>query len=368
MESNKYHKVALVTESLYSMGGANKVLERFLEIFPDAEIFALFGNKKKISKKFDNSKIHFSFLNRLLFIEKIYRYTHFLWPMAIEQFDFSNYDLVISSSSSVAHGVITPVSCKHTCYLHSPMRYAWDLKDLYMQESHFGRCKRSIVKLFLSFNRVWDTVACQRPDVIIVNSKFVKDRAEKYWRRKIDYIIHPPVDIYKGELYLKRENYFVSGAPFEQNKGGDFLMYCASIMKFNLKVIGEGSMKKRLERKYKKYKNIEFLGKISDIEKWGILSKAKGYILTGIEDFGIFPIEAMSCGTPVLAYAKGGALETIEENRTGILFKDQNIKSFKKAFKEIKEKQWNYKYIQKYSERFTKADFKKKILVLLGVL
>lgn len=368
MERNKYHKVAFVTESLYSMGGANRVLEKFLEIFPNADIYALFGDRKKISKKLNNSKIYFSFLNKFLFIQKTYRYTHFLWPLAIEQFDFSNYDLVISSSSSVAHGAITPIYCKHICYLHSPMRYAWDLKDLYMKETRFGFLKKIIVKCFLNFNRVWDTTACQRPDLIIANSEFVKDRAEKYWGRDIDCVIHPPVDAYKGRLHLEKENYFVSGAPFEPNKGGDLLMYCASIMKFNLKVIGEGSMKKRLERKYKKYKNIQFLGKITDIEKWNVLSKASGYILTGIEDFGIFPVEAMSCGTPVLAYARGGVLETVLDGETGILFKKQELKSFKEGFNKMNRKKWDYKYIQKYSQKFTKTDFKKKVLGLLGAL
>lgn len=366
MENKKNLQVALVTESLYSMGGANRVLEKFLDIFPNSDIYALFGDRKSISKKINKSKIYFSFLNRYPLIKKLYRYTHFLWPMAIEQFDFSNYDLVISSSSGVAHGIITPIYCKHICYLHSPMRYAWDLKDLYMKETHFGKLKRGIVKLFLNFNRVWDTCACQRPDVIIANSNFVKDRAEKYWGRNIEYVIYPPVDKYEGDIHQERENYYVSGAPFEPNKGGDLLLYCASVIKFNLKVIGEGSMKRRLERKYKRYKNIEFVGKISDIEKWDILSKAKGYILTGIEDFGIFPVEAMSCGTPVLAYAKGGVLETVLDNKTGILFKEQNLKSFKEGFRRIGIKKWDYKYIQRYSEKFTEVDFKERVLRIVN--
>ncbi|MDD4381850.1 MAG: glycosyltransferase [Candidatus Dojkabacteria bacterium] len=366
MVNNKYPKVALVTESLYSMGGANRVLEKFLDMFPNSDIYALFGDRNRVSNKFNKVKIYFSFINKFPFVKKLYRYTHFLWPMAIEQFDFTSYDLVISSSSSVAHGVITPIYCKHICYLHSPMRYAWDLKDLYMKETKFGLLKRAIVKIFLNFNRVWDTCASQRPDVVIANSKFVKDRAEKYWGRNIEHVICPPVDKFNGNIDIKRGNYFVSGAPFEPNKGGDFLMYCASIMKFNLKVIGEGSMRKRLERKYRRYPNIQFLGKVSEKEKWNILSKARGYILTGIEDFGIFPVEAMSCGTPVLGYAKGGVLETVQDGKTGILFKEQSLQSFRRGFREIENKKWDYKYIHRYSEKFTKSDFREKILSILN--
>ena len=357
------NRVAFVTESLFSMGGANRVLEKFLDIYPQADIYALFGSKEDISKKINKSNIHFSFLSKLPFIKKIYRYTYPLWPFAIEQFDFSNYDLVISSSSSVAHGVITPVYCKHICYLHSPMRYAWDMKDIYTKRvgEKYGIFKFIWIML-LNKMRVWDTSACNRPDIIITNSNFTKDRAQKYWGRKIDHVIYPPVDEYVGKIYENRESYFVSGAPFEPNKGGDFLLECASKLGFELKIVGTGSMKGKLKRKYQRYKNIHFLGKISDKEKWELLSSASGYIQCGIEDFGIFPIEAMLCGIPVLAYKGGGIVESLSEGSTGLFFSTLDVAEFEKVFKRFEREKWNHSKIAKYAKRFVKNDFKEKVL------
>lgn len=357
------NRVAFVTESLFSMGGANRVLEKFLHIYPNADIYALFGNKKDISEKINKSNIHFSFLSKLPFIKKIYRYTYPLWPFAIEQFDFSNYDLVISTSSSVAHGVITPVYCKHICYLHSPMRYAWDMKDIYTDRvgQKFGVFK-FIWSMVLNKMRMWDTAACNRPDVIIANSNFTKDRAQKYWGRQIDYVIYPPVDEYVGKIYENRESYFVSGAPFEPNKRGDILLEYTSKLDFNLKIIGTGSMEKMLKRKYRKYKNIQFLGKISDKEKWDLLARASGYIQCGVEDFGIFPIEAMLCGTPVLAYRGGGIQESLRDGCTGMFFNTWDIFEFERVFKRFGKEKWNYKEIARYAQRFSKNDFEEKIL------
>ncbi len=357
------NRVAFVTESLFSMGGANRVLEKFLDIYPQADIYALFGNKRDISQKINNSNIHFSFLNKFPLIKKIYRYTFPLWSFAIEQFDFSNYDLVISSSSSVAHGVITPVRCKHICYLHSPMRYVWDMRGIYTKRvgEKYGIFK-FIWSMILNKMRVWDTSACNRPDIIIANSNFTKDRAQKYWGKKIDYVIYPPVDEYIGEIYEDRYDYFVSGAPFEPNKRGDFLLECASKLGFELRIIGTGSMEKKFKRKYKRYKNIQFLGKISDQEKWELLAKASGYIQCGVEDFGIFPIEAMLCGTPVLAYRGGGTVESLRESSTGLFFNTLEIQEFERVFNMFEKKKWSHKKIGEYAKRFSKNDFKEKIL------
>lgn len=360
------NKIAFVTESLFHMGGANRVLEKFLDIYPNSDIYALFG-KKDISKKIEQSKIKFSFLNKIPFIEKIYRYTYPLWPVAIEQLNFTDYDLVISLSSSVAHGVITPVYCKHICYLHSPMRYIWDLKDIYKKEvkERFGFLL-FLYCIILNRMRIWDISASRRPDIIIANSNFIKNRAQKYWGRKIDYVVYPPVDYYTDKVFLKREEYYVSGSPFEPNKGGDFLFKCASQYMINLKVIGSGSMAKKLKRKYKNYTNIQFLGKITDREKWKILSKASGYIQCGIEDFGIFPVEAMLCGTPVLAFKEGGILESMSEGLSGMFFNISSIKEFKKVFEKFEKKEWNYEKISNYAKNFCRRDFKQSILEIIN--
>jgi glycosyltransferase involved in cell wall biosynthesis len=359
-------KVALVTESLWKMAGSNRVLDVFAQIYPQVDIFALFGKKRNLSSNLKERNIRFTFLNRIPFIKKIYRYTFFLWPIAIENIDLSDYDLIISVSSSVAHGVITPLGSKHVVYLNTPMRYAWDLTALYKDVVAFGFFKRIVRDFFLTVNRAWDVVAARRADVLIANSKFVSERAKKYWDREVDAVIYPPSERYSGEIVRKRKDYFVAGAPFEPNKRGDFLLECAKKLGFNLKVIGGGSMKKKLKRKYGKYSNIEFLDWVEEEEKWEILSNAKGFLVAGIEDFGIFSCEAISCGTPVMAYRGGGSLEIIEEGKSGLFFNEWEVKEFEKMMKRFNETKWNYNKIAKSLDNANTFDsFKKKIISLL---
>lgn len=355
-------KVALVTESLWKMAGANRVLEAFAQIYPQADIYALFGNEKFLSDDLNKHKIQFSFLNKIPFVRKIYRYTFPLWPVAMENFDLSSYDLVISNTSSVAHGVIVPLGCKHIAYVNSPMRYLWDLSPIYAK----GFAHRGIIKfskdIFLNLMRIWDVVAAQRPDVLISNSHFVAKRMSKYWDRNTNYVVHPPVNLYEGEIPTKREDYFLSGAPFEPNKKGDFLLECASEIGFNLKIIGGGSRKRKLKRIYSKYKNIEFLNWVSEQEKWELMSKAKGYIVPGIEDYGIFCAEALSCGTPVLAYRAGGSMEIVQEGDTGLFFDEWDVNEFKKTLNKFEKHNWKYGSVKASMEDVNTAqEFRKQI-------
>ena len=366
VNKNSHIKVALVTESLWKMGGSNRVLDIFAQVYPHADIFALFGEKKNLSANLRERDIRFTFLNRIPFIKKIYRYTFFLWPIAIENIDLSDYDLVISVSSSVAHGVITPLGCKHVVYLNTPMRYAWDLTSLYKEVVGFGFFKRIVRDFYLTINRAWDVVAGRRADVIIANSRFVSKRVKKYWDREVDAVIYPPSERFSGDIVMERDDYFVAGAPFEPNKRGDFLLECARELGFNLKIIGGGSMKKKLKRKYGKYPNIEFLDWVTEKEKWEILSNAKGFLVGGIEDYGIFSCEAISCGTPVLAYNGGGSVEIVEEGRSGLFFNDWDISGFEEAINNFNKMEWDYKDIAKSLENANSQDnFKKEIISLL---
>ena len=364
---NNGMRVALVTESLWSMGGANRVLESFAKMYPDADIYALFGDTKSLSSELQKHRIIYSALNKRLFIKQLYRYTYHLWPLHIEKFDLSQYDLVISSSASVAFGVITPMTCKHIAYVHSPMRYLWDLKDVGIKE--FGFLKRMVTNFLLVFIRLWESSASSRPDILISNSKFVARRISKYWGREVDYVLTPPVHFYEGVIKDKSERgkkdhdkYIVAGAPFEFNKKGEFLLECMKDSKIVLKLIGSGSKEPRLRRKYSKYKNIQFLGKISDEEKWRVLSKASAFVMPGIEDYGIFPVEAMSAGTPVLAYKAGGILENLMEGVNGYFFTEWNEESFNNGLKKVLNEEWNYKKIAESVKRNNNSEdmFKKR--------
>lgn len=364
MKGNSF-KVAIVTDSLLKMAGGSKVLECLAQLFPEADIYTLFApaeneREKLLSKDILSHKIYTSKLNNIPFIHKanLYRYTLHKWPTHIERFDFSNYNLVISSSWAVSHGVITPLDTKHVAYIHTPMRYIWDMYELYFK----NKFPQFVYRLASNFLRIWDISASTRPDITISNSNFVSKRMQKYWKRPADYVVYPPVGKYKGNIEISRDNYFVSGAPFEPNKGGEFLLECAKKLGFELMIIGSGGNEKKLKKEYGEYRNIHFLGWVSEEEKWGIFSKAKGYIMTGIEEFGIFPVEAMSCGTPVLAYGNGGVLETVKEGISGVFFNEKTEESFKEAFKRFNEKKWNYTEVAKSVKAINDREgFKKDI-------
>jgi len=359
-------RVALVTESLWSMGGANRVLETFAKMYPQVDIYALFGDPRSLSKELQKHNIFFSSLNRRPFIKQLYRYTYYLWPLHIEKFDLSQYDLVISSSSSVAFGVVTPMSCKHIAYIHSPMRYLWDLKKLGSES--FSGIKGTIRDFLLVFIRLWEVSASSRPDVLITNSEFVSKRIQKYWGRKPDGVLTPPIHYYEGVINerMKKngDKYIVAGAPFEFNKKGEFLLECIKDTNIVLKLIGSGSKEPKLRRKYAKYKNIQFLGRISDEEKWNVLSKASAFVMPGIEDYGIFPVEAMSAGTPVLAYKAGGILENLVEGVNGYFFTEWKKENFNIGLKKVLDEKWNYKNVSESVRKNNNTEdmFKKKFM------
>lgn len=353
---NRDLKVALVFENLFSWGGAAVVNRYLLDIFPKADIYGLFGSQEFANKYYDRKKVKFSFLNRYPFIKKFYTYYLPLWPIAIESFDLSDYDLVISSSHSVAKGCITGENTVHISYIHTPMRYLWDQKDIYKRH---GLLKSP----FLNYLRVWDVSSSDRPEKIITNSEFVSKRCRRYWAREADIVINPPVPRYEGDLveYNGRNDYFVVGAPFAENKGGEFVIECAKELGFNLKVIGKSRGYRKLRRISRGIKNVDFVGRVTENEKWKLLSKARGYLATGIEDFGIFPLEAVSCGTPVLALSRGGYLETIEEGVNGLFYEENTLSSFKKGMEKLTSRKWEGEKVRESSEKYNEDRFKREV-------
>jgi len=354
-------KVALVTETLWKMGGANRVLEIFARMYPQADIYSLYGDTKDLSGEIQKHKIVFSKLNRRLGARTFFRYTLHLLPNYIERFDFSDYDLVISSSSNVAMGVVTPSKCLHVAYVHTPTRYLWDLKD--MGTPNLGSLKHTLASFLLTFVRLWEVSAANRPDIMIANSQFVADRIYKYWRRRVDAVITPPISFYDGKIFKKKERYIVAGAPFEFNKKGDFLLNCLADSDIKVKLIGEGSMKNKLKRRYSRYSNIEFLEKVSDEDKYKIFAKASCFVVPGIEDFGIFPLEAMSAGCPVLAYKGGGVLENLKEGVNGYFFDRWEKNEFLKQLERVFNTNWNYEEISKSVRKNNNTEdiFKKRM-------
>jgi len=355
---NKELKVAIVSDHMFSIGGAARVTKEIGELFSNVDYYFTFGDEKLCREYLNTQRVRFSFLQRFPLLKRYYRYTYFLWPLCIESFNLKGYDIVISNSYSVAHGCITDMESLHIAYINTPMRYAWDLKDVYF--SRLGLLKRLVINLFLNYLRIWDVSAGNRPDILISNSKFVSKRIKKYWGIDTDDVIYPPVDLYSGDILKKRGDYFVVGAPFEANKYGEELIGWCVDLGINLKVIGVGGNYNRLRKKYYKNTNIEFLGRVSEEDKYIVMSNAKGYIASGIEDFGIFPVEAISCGTPVIAYSCGGYLESVIDGVNGVFFDNLCLESFKHSYEEFLSIKWDYCSISYTSKSFSRGEFIKK--------
>jgi len=354
-------KIAIVYEWLFRMAGGERCIDGLCEIFPEAEIFVLFGSEKNLLSNIKGHKIHYSFLQKFPGIKKIYRYTYFFWPSAIETFKFDDYDIVLSVNHCVAKGVVVPENVPHISYIFTPMRYAWDMSSEYFNRAHFSFFKRLAINIFLPYLRAWDYYSSKRPGEIAVISKFAGSRVRKYYKRDYERIIRPPVDIQKAMYDDKPGDYYVAIAPFEPNKYGDIIVEAAKYSGFRLKLIGEGSMKKRLQKSSKGFQNIEFLGRVSEKEKFKILSRAKGFITMGTEDFGIAPVEAQACGVPVIGYNAGGVRETVINEKTGILLDTRTKESLSKAIEDLEIKMnmkyFDRKFIAKHAKQFSKEKY-----------
>ncbi len=354
-------KIAIVYEWFFRMAGGERCIEGLCEIFPEAEIFVLFGNEKNLLSGIKGFKIHYSFLQKIPFIEKTYRYTYFLWPSAIESFKFEDYDVVLSVSHCVAKGVVVPENTPHLSYIFTPMRYAWDMSYEYFNKKHFSGIKQIIINTILPYLRFWDYYSSNRPDKIAVISEFAGSRIGKYYKREYDKIIRPPVDIKQAVFSEKLSDYYVAIAPFEPNKYGDIIIDAAKQYGFKLKLIGDGSMRKKLEKSSKGFRNIEFLGRVSDKDKFRILSRAIGFITMGTEDFGIAPVEAQACGIPVIAYNAGGIRETVIDDKTGILLDKRTKESLGKATEDLELKMsmkyFDRKFIAENAKKFSREKY-----------
>lgn len=352
-------KVAIITDHIQNSGGAIRVTKEIGKMFNSPDYYFLFGDKRKASEILDSDNIYFSKLQKFPFLKKLYKYTYFLWPLYIESLNLKDYDLVISSSFSVAHGVITSEKTTHISYIHSPMRYAWDMKDRYFNKKRMG-IKMLPISILTNYLRLWDTFSSSRSDILLSNSSFVSKRVNKYWKRDSE-ILHPPVDLYDGDIKKSREDYFVTGAPFEINKNGEVLINHCIANNIDLKIVGTHHCLKRWKRRYKRYSNIEFLGYLSDYEKFNVLSDARGYVSLGVEDFGIFPVESISCGTPVVVLNRGGYRDYVQEGINGVYVENLSLDSFRDSLERFESIVWDYDVVSNSVRDFSTERFIKKL-------
>jgi glycosyltransferase involved in cell wall biosynthesis len=281
-------------------------------------------------------------------------------PMAVEFYDLSTYDLVISDSSSFAKGVITSSHTLHICYCHTPTRYLWSDTHSYINELKYNKIFKKIISLVLNYIRMWDRLAADRVDVYIANSQFVGKRISKYYKRDFK-VIYPPVETDKFTISDKPKDYFLIGGRLASYKRTDIVVEAFNELGFKLKIFGDGVDLNRLKKIARRNPNIEFLGRVSDEEKSVLYSGCQAFIYPQEEDFGITAVVAMASGRPVIAYASGGALETVIPGLTGRLFKLQDKESIIEAVKSFSVDKYDSAEIKKFAEQFSVSNFKNNI-------
>lgn len=354
-------KIAIIHDWLVVYTGAERVLEQILNIFPDADLFSLVCFLPEDVRDFiKNKHVKVSFIQDLPLANKKYRNYLPLMPLAVEQFDLSNYDLVISSSHAIAKGVITGPDQPHISYVHSPIRYAWDLQHQYLTEAGLKKgLKGWLAKWMLHKIRVWDVRTANGVDYFVANSHFIARRIYKVYKRDAR-VIYPPVDIEKFGLFESKDDFYLTASRMVPYKKIDLIVETFTKMpeRKRLVVVGDGPDYKKIESKAGK--NIELLGYQPFEVLRDLMQRAKAFVFAAEEDFGIVPVEAQACGTPVIAYGKGGVLETVVENKTGIFFKEQNTESLTKAIQNFEEKEGSFdpKEIRKNAERFNIERFR----------
>ncbi|MDN5284311.1 MAG: pimB 2 [Mucilaginibacter sp.] len=357
-------KVALVHEWLTVIGGSENVFKEIASLYPDADIYALVARDETIhTLGLSGHKVTTSFIQRLPFAKKKYRTYLPLFPLAIEQFDLSGYDLIISSSHAVAKGVLTNSNQVHICYCHSPIRYAWDLHHQYLKETGLNKgLKGFIAKYLLHRIRQWDIISTNRVDYFIANSKYISKRIKKIYNREST-VIYPNVATEDFLPVYEKKDYYVTCSRFVPYKKIDLIVSAfAQMPDKKLYVIGDGPDFNKVKKIAKT--NTVLLGYQSFDMLKQYLSEAKAFVFAAEEDFGILPVEAQACGTPVIAYKKGGVLESVIENKTGVFFDEQSVASIVAAVKwfDVNQTLFNYKEIVEHASGFSTERFKKELL------
>ena len=357
-------KTAIVHEWLVNYAGSERCVESFTNIWQDAPVFTLVDflneNERRIILK--GKKTNTSFIQKLPFARTQHRKYLPLFPLAIEQFDLNAYDLVLSSSHAVAKGVLTNSYQLHICYCYTPMRYAWDLYHIYLKEAGLlSGISGLTAKMILHKLRTWDIISSNRVDYFIAISNHISKRIKKTYNRD-SVVIYPPVDVHLFESQSDKEDFYLTASRMVSYKRIDIIVDAFSAMSDKkLVVIGDGPEMKKI--KSKAGKNVEILGYQAFASLKSYMQKAKAFVFAAEEDFGIIAVEAMACGTPVIALNKGGASETVSDNNTGILFDHQSPQSVKEAvlkFESIQDK-FDPSIIRAHSLQFSRNIFEEKI-------
>ena len=350
-------KLALVLDYLIQDGGAERVLRAFAEIWPEAPLYLLFYDKKRW-QNFRGRDVRTSILQKLPGVLRYYRWTLPLMPGATEHHDLGEFDVVVSSTSAFGKGIVTRPDTLHVCYCHTPTRYLWTDTHSYLKDLRTNRFIKFILPFVLTSLRMWDRTSALRVDKFIANSQTVAARIKKYYEREAD-VIYPPVDCTKFYTADKIGNYFLAGGRLVAYKRFDLVIQTFNRLGLPLIIFGRGPYEDRLRKMAKK--NVQFMGHVPDEEKVRLLAECIAFVHPQLEDFGLLPLEAMASGRPVIAYSRGGALESVVEGKTGTFFYEQTWETLLDKLLQFKPEQYDTKVIRAWAEQFDLAVFKRRM-------
>ncbi len=356
-------KTAIVHYWLVGMRGGERVLEELCKLFPDADIFTHVFDPGRISALIKQHKVDTTYIAKLPFAIKHYqKYLGFM-PRALENLDLSSYDLILSSESGPAKGVVPRPGAHHICYCHSPMRYIWD--EYYTYTEHMDPVSRFVFSRIAHQMRIWDVVSSARVDHFIANSTFTASRIERYYNRDAS-IVHPPVDTARFKPSQRRGDFFLFAGQLVPYKKADLAVEAFRDIDAPLYVVGDGSDRKRLEKMAPS--NVKFLGRVSNAELETLYGECRALIFPGQEDFGIVPLEAMASGRPVIALNRGGALDTVIPNETGVFFDQPTAASLAAAVKRfyLVEDTFDSERLQAHAQSFSQERFREDFTTALN--
>jgi glycosyltransferase involved in cell wall biosynthesis len=351
---------AIIHYWLLNRRGGEKVLDSLCRLLPEADIYTLFCNPRTLSEEVRRHKIVVSSLDPF---RRWHRNLLPLMPMALEAFDLRGYDLIVSSESGPAKGVLAPSTARHVCYCHTPMRYLWDLYPAYLNDWTRSRIKRALIAPFAHYMRLWDYASASRVDRFIANSRNVRTRIWKTYRRESE-VIYPPVDV-ETFRHERAEDYFLAVSELVPYKRIDLLVKHFTRTGQPLRIAGDGPDSQVLRAAAGR--NIQFLGRVSDADLRDLYARCRAFLMPGEEDFGITPVEALASGKPVIAFGRGGALETVPPFG-GILFDRQDEESLAAAMSRFEqlEPEIQHDRLQQWTRQFSTAEFELRMAAELG--
>jgi glycosyltransferase involved in cell wall biosynthesis len=360
--------IAIVHEWLATYAGSERVVEQLLDLFPEAELYALVDFLPEEQRgMLRGHKVHTSFLQHLPWAKRRFRGYLPLMPLAIEQFDLSSYDVVVSSNHAVAKGCLTRADQLHVCYVHTPIRYAWDLQHQYLREARLTwGLKSMLVRALLHYLRLWDRASSDNVDVFVANSQFVANRLWKTYRRPA-HVIYPPVDTDAFTPGDDREDFYFTASRMVPYKRVDLIVEAFSRMpNKRLVVIGDGPEMNKVAAVAGP--NVTLMGyQPHDVLK-SYMQRARAMIYAAEEDFGIMPVEAQACGTPVIAYNRGGVAESVVDGVTGLFFAKQSVESLVEAVErfDVRRSDFHTDAIRENAERFSTQRFCREMSTLIS--